>query len=108
MCPENAPFATSQAVAVWNAVSACWSNEVYMPVLSYRFWKLTLQVRRNMPSIFTDLTPKLSSSVGTKHGWKRIYLELNPCLRLSPLLLQRNPWVFSSVTKETTYFVSFT
>jgi hypothetical protein len=57
MCLENAPFATSQAVAVWNAVSTCWSSEVYMPVLSYRFWKLTLQVRRDLTSIFADLTP---------------------------------------------------
>ena len=52
---ENAPFATNQATAVWSAISACWSSEVYMPVLSYRFWKLTLQVGHKSPSISTDL-----------------------------------------------------
>ncbi|KAF9650191.1 COG complex component [Thelephora ganbajun] len=41
---DNAPFTTNQAIVVWNAISACWSNGVYMPVLSYRFWKLTLQL----------------------------------------------------------------
>lgn len=41
---DNAPFATNQAIAAWNAISTCWSSEVYMPVLSYRFWKLTLQI----------------------------------------------------------------
>lgn len=53
---DNAPFATNQGVAAWNAISACWSNEVYMPVLSYRFWRLTLQVGREASSIFVDLT----------------------------------------------------
>lgn len=52
---ENAPFATNQAVALWNAISTCWSNEVYMPVLSYRFWRLTLQVRHEAPSSSPDL-----------------------------------------------------
>ncbi|KAL1748768.1 oligomeric golgi complex component, COG2-domain-containing protein [Schizophyllum fasciatum] len=37
-------FATSQARAVWEAVSACWSAEIYIPELSHRFWRLTLQL----------------------------------------------------------------
>jgi hypothetical protein len=53
---ENAPFSTNQAVAVWDAISTCWSNEVYMPVLSHRFWKLMLQVRRETLWILADLT----------------------------------------------------
>ncbi|KAL0956582.1 hypothetical protein HGRIS_002720 [Hohenbuehelia grisea] len=38
------PFLTSQATAVWTAISACWSADVYIPELSHRFWKLTLQI----------------------------------------------------------------
>ena len=57
---DNAPFATNQAIAVWNAISTCWSNEVYMPVLSYRFWKLTLQVCCEDSSISIDLTSQFS------------------------------------------------
>lgn len=37
-------FTTSQARAVWEAISACWSAEIYIPDLSHRFWRLTLQV----------------------------------------------------------------
>ena len=37
-------FATSQARAVGEAISACWSAEIYIPDLSHRFWRLTLQV----------------------------------------------------------------
>ncbi|OBZ70879.1 Conserved oligomeric Golgi complex subunit 2 [Grifola frondosa] len=38
------PFVTSQAAAVWDAITACWSAEVYIPDLSHRFWKFTLQL----------------------------------------------------------------
>ncbi|TRM69862.1 oligomeric golgi complex component, COG2-domain-containing protein [Schizophyllum amplum] len=37
-------FATIQARAVWEAISACWSAEIYIPDLSHRFWRLTLQL----------------------------------------------------------------
>lgn len=40
----NAPFVTSQAAAVWTAISYIWSAQVYIPELSHRFWKLTLQL----------------------------------------------------------------
>ena len=39
------PFATIQGAAVWDAIETCWSAPVYIPELSYRFWKLNLQVR---------------------------------------------------------------
>lgn len=37
-------FVTSQAAAVWDAISICWGAEVFIPELCSRFWKLTLQV----------------------------------------------------------------
>ncbi|TDL25958.1 COG complex component [Rickenella mellea] len=37
-------FATRQAKSVYNAIAACWSADIYIPDLSHRFWKLTLQV----------------------------------------------------------------
>ncbi|KAF6762997.1 hypothetical protein DFP72DRAFT_874343 [Ephemerocybe angulata] len=38
------PFTTHQASAVWIAISACWSSQVFIPELCPRFWKLTLQI----------------------------------------------------------------
>ncbi|KAJ4483374.1 COG complex component [Lentinula aciculospora] len=35
---------TPQATAIWVALTACWSAEIYIPELSYRFWRLTLQL----------------------------------------------------------------
>ena len=43
------PFVTLQSAAVWTAIETCWSREVYIPELSHRFWKTTLQVS-NSPS----------------------------------------------------------
>lgn len=39
-----APFVTAQAAAVWEAISTCWSAQVYIPELGHRFWKFHLQV----------------------------------------------------------------
>ncbi|KAJ6586972.1 COG complex component [Mycena vulgaris] len=41
---EKHSFATTQAAAVWVAISACWSAEVFISELSHRFWRLTLQL----------------------------------------------------------------
>ncbi|KAJ7497349.1 COG complex component [Mycena latifolia] len=41
---EKHSFATIQAAAVWVAISACWSAEVFISELSHRFWRLTLQL----------------------------------------------------------------
>ncbi|PSR73204.1 hypothetical protein PHLCEN_2v10925 [Hermanssonia centrifuga] len=37
------PFATAQAAAIWEAITSCWSAQLYIPELDHRFWKLTLQ-----------------------------------------------------------------
>ncbi|KAH7914152.1 oligomeric golgi complex component, COG2-domain-containing protein [Hygrophoropsis aurantiaca] len=36
-------FMTTQAADIWTSISTCWSAEVYIPDLGFRFWKLTLQ-----------------------------------------------------------------
>ncbi|KAF7304568.1 Conserved oligomeric Golgi complex subunit 2-like [Mycena chlorophos] len=36
-------FDSVQAAAFWVAITACWSAEVFVPELSHRFWRLTLQ-----------------------------------------------------------------
>lgn len=39
------PFVTPQVAAIWDAISTCWSAQVYIPELGHRFWKFHLQVR---------------------------------------------------------------
>ncbi|KAF8893790.1 oligomeric golgi complex component, COG2-domain-containing protein [Infundibulicybe gibba] len=42
---EENSFVTSQGRAVWLAISACWSAQVFIPDLCHRFWRLTLQTQ---------------------------------------------------------------
>ena len=37
-------FTTSQAAAVFEAIRTCWSQDVCIPEIGHRFWRLTLQV----------------------------------------------------------------
>ncbi|WVQ84689.1 hypothetical protein IAT38_006844 [Cryptococcus sp. DSM 104549] len=37
-------WALAQSAAVWKALSTCWSDEVYIPELAPRFWRLSLQI----------------------------------------------------------------
>lgn len=37
-------FALPQTAATWKALQICWDDEVYIPELANRFWRLTLQV----------------------------------------------------------------
>ncbi|KAJ3010481.1 hypothetical protein NUW54_g2466 [Trametes sanguinea] len=39
-----APFVTAQAAATFDAIRTCWSAEVFIPELSSRFWRFSLQV----------------------------------------------------------------
>lgn len=41
---EAQPFYTIQASTVVQAIRSCWSEEVFIPDLGHRFWRLTLQV----------------------------------------------------------------
>ncbi|KAG6911130.1 hypothetical protein DXG01_003870 [Tephrocybe rancida] len=41
---DKTSFVTAQTNAVWVAITACWSAEVFIPDLCHRFWRLTLQV----------------------------------------------------------------
>lgn len=52
MLLEENQFVTSQAVAVWTAISACWSAEIFIPELGHRFWRLTLQVCQHRKVLF--------------------------------------------------------
>ncbi|WWD19735.1 hypothetical protein CI109_104199 [Kwoniella shandongensis] len=37
-------WALGQSSAVWKALETCWSEEVYIPELAPRFWRLSLQI----------------------------------------------------------------
>ncbi|KAF9241626.1 oligomeric golgi complex component, COG2-domain-containing protein [Melanogaster broomeanus] len=42
--PGQSAFLTPQAENIWASIGSCWSAEVFIPDLAYRFWRLTLQL----------------------------------------------------------------
>lgn len=66
------PFVTTQTAAVWDAISTCWSAPVYIPELSHRFWKFTLQLlsrhktwlQSSLPAF--EATPKVAAAVAAE------------------------------------------
>lgn len=38
-------FLLAESEAIWRALRKAWNDDVYLPELAARFWRLTLQVR---------------------------------------------------------------
>jgi hypothetical protein len=47
-------WAMDQSAVVWKALSTCWSDEVYVPELASRFWRLSLQVGPGVTPLTID------------------------------------------------------
>ena len=82
VCVGVKPFATIQGAAVWDAIETCWSAPVYIPELSHRFWKLTLQVRvLLLTERACKLTRSASCSADTRRGCRAAFLRSRRRLR---------------------------
>lgn len=41
---SSSPWILPQSSAAWDAFRQCWASDVYLPELSHRFWRLSLQI----------------------------------------------------------------
>ncbi|KAK7472820.1 hypothetical protein VKT23_000927 [Stygiomarasmius scandens] len=69
---EKDNFVTVQGSAVWVAISACWSAEIFMPDLSHRFWRLTLQLLSRYRLWITNITSPTEATVSVALGGEKI------------------------------------
>jgi len=51
-------FVMSESEAVWRAIQACWSSDVYLKELTARFWRLTLQLVSRYRTWLNAMVPK--------------------------------------------------
>ncbi|KAI0267134.1 oligomeric golgi complex component, COG2-domain-containing protein [Gloeopeniophorella convolvens] len=64
---DSGPFMMVSTHAAWVAMTTCWDQNVFVPQLSHRFWKLTLQVlsryrtwiEASLPSAALELSKSL-------------------------------------------------
>uniref|UniRef100_A0A8C7F8J9 Conserved oligomeric Golgi complex subunit 2 n=1 Tax=Oncorhynchus kisutch TaxID=8019 RepID=A0A8C7F8J9_ONCKI len=58
---ETAPAGSCYHLLVsqvlWNSLVRCWAEKVYLPPLSHRFWKLTLQLISRYSKFLTEVQP---------------------------------------------------
>uniref|UniRef100_A0A672MUM9 Conserved oligomeric Golgi complex subunit 2 n=1 Tax=Sinocyclocheilus grahami TaxID=75366 RepID=A0A672MUM9_SINGR len=63
---EAAPAGSSYHLQVtevlWSCVCRCWADQVYLPPLAHRFWKLTLQLISRYTSFLTEVKHSCSAS----------------------------------------------
>ncbi|XP_029553591.1 conserved oligomeric Golgi complex subunit 2 isoform X2 [Salmo trutta] len=67
---EAAPAGSSYHLLVsqvlWNSLVRCWVDKVYLPPLSHRFWKLTLQLISRYSKFLTEMLTKSPSTEVSK------------------------------------------
>ncbi|KAI5481066.1 component of oligomeric golgi complex 2 [Pseudohyphozyma bogoriensis] len=54
----GATFLLGESEGVWKALQACWSDEVFLPELAGRFWRLTLQLISRYRTWLNSVLPK--------------------------------------------------
>uniref|UniRef100_A0A8C0YR35 Conserved oligomeric Golgi complex subunit 2 n=2 Tax=Cyprinus carpio TaxID=7962 RepID=A0A8C0YR35_CYPCA len=63
---EAAPAGSSYHLQVtevlWSCVCRCWADQVYLPPLAHRFWKLTLQLISRYSTFLTEEVPTRASA----------------------------------------------
>uniref|UniRef100_A0A8C7DKI2 Conserved oligomeric Golgi complex subunit 2 n=1 Tax=Oncorhynchus kisutch TaxID=8019 RepID=A0A8C7DKI2_ONCKI len=67
---ETAPAGSCYHLLVsqvlWNSLVRCWAEKVYLPPLSHRFWKLTLQLISRYSKFLTEMLTKSPSTEVSK------------------------------------------
>ncbi|XP_007936688.1 conserved oligomeric Golgi complex subunit 2 [Orycteropus afer afer] len=67
---EDAPAGSSYCLLAshrtWNSLKKCWSDEMFLPLLVHRLWKLTLQILARYSMFVNELLLRPISNVNTK------------------------------------------
>ncbi|KAM0752493.1 COG complex component [Meredithblackwellia eburnea MCA 4105] len=51
-------FLLAESDAIWKALQQCWNDDVYLPELAPRFWRLTLQLLSRYRTWLNNVAPK--------------------------------------------------
>lgn len=64
--PAGSNFHLQVTEVLWSCVCRCWMDQVYLPPLTHRFWKLTLQLISRYSTFLTEVLTKTSSPEASK------------------------------------------
>uniref|UniRef100_A0A8C7WCR0 Conserved oligomeric Golgi complex subunit 2 n=1 Tax=Oncorhynchus mykiss TaxID=8022 RepID=A0A8C7WCR0_ONCMY len=72
---------------LWNSLVRCWAEKVYLPPLSHRFWKLTLQLISRYSKFLTEVQPPTWEPNFPQTGQPKIPPTWKPNLSTTILML---------------------
>ncbi|XP_078504919.1 conserved oligomeric Golgi complex subunit 2 [Lissotriton helveticus] len=64
--PAESSYCLNSTHVLWNNLLKCWSDEIFIPLLAHRFWKLTLQCLERYSVFINELSLKATSTDVTK------------------------------------------
>ncbi|KAM3931166.1 conserved oligomeric Golgi complex subunit 2 [Leptodactylus fuscus] len=83
-------FCLRATSVLWSCLTACWSDQIYLPLLAHRFWKLTLQLLSRYCVFIKEL-----SSCATSEG------NITERKSLIPTHGKEEPSAFNSEDQQT-------
>lgn len=64
--PAESSYCLHSTHVLWTSLLKCWSDEIFIPLLAHRFWKLTLQCLERYSVFINELSLKATSTDDTK------------------------------------------
>ncbi|KAG3257879.1 conserved oligomeric Golgi complex subunit 2 isoform X4 [Ictidomys tridecemlineatus] len=64
--PAGSPFCLLASHKTWSSLSRCWSDELFLPLLAHRLWRLTLQILARFSVFASELSRRPISNESAK------------------------------------------
>ncbi|XP_008844006.1 conserved oligomeric Golgi complex subunit 2 [Nannospalax galili] len=64
--PAGSPYCLLASHTTWSSLRKCWSDEMFLPLLTHRLWRLTLQILARFSVFVSELSARPISNDSTK------------------------------------------
>nr|XP_006992872.1 conserved oligomeric Golgi complex subunit 2 isoform X1 [Peromyscus maniculatus bairdii] len=76
--PDGSPYCLLASHRTWSSLEKCWSDEMFLPLLAHRLWRLTLQILARFSVFVSELSVRPISNESTKETKKPLAGSKDP------------------------------
>ncbi|XP_036043733.1 conserved oligomeric Golgi complex subunit 2 isoform X2 [Onychomys torridus] len=76
--PDGSPYCLLASHKTWSSLEKCWSDEMFLPLLAHRLWRLTLQILARFSVFVSELSVRPISNESTKETKKPLAGSKDP------------------------------
>lgn len=76
--PAGSPYCLLASHRTWISLSKCWSDEMFLPLLAHRLWRLTLQILARFSVFVSELSVRPISNESAKETKKPLAGSKDP------------------------------